>query len=109
MDVEDAVRERGEELRLHDAHEPREDDGVDSGLLQQLDAAVFRGALELRLPRRAVEVLARDAVALRAVEYLRVLNVRKDKLYLRVEGSGPDRVHYRLHVRARAGPENSEM
>ena len=109
VDVEDAVRERGEQLGLDDAHEAREHDSVDASALQELDAAVFRRAFQLRLPRRAVEVLAGNAVLLRTVEDLRVRDVREDEAYVCIKRARFDRVDDGLHVRARAGPENSEM
>ena len=79
MDVEDPHRERCEQLRLYDPHEAGEDNRVATGVLQQLDATVLGGAFELRLPRRAVEVLGWDVVSAGAVEYLRVRNVGKDE------------------------------
>ena len=85
MDVEDAVRKRGEELGLDDAHETSENDSVYAGALQKLDAAVFRWALQLRLPRRAVEILARNVVPLRAIEDLSVRDIGKDELDFRIE------------------------
>ena len=93
MDVEDAVRKRGEELGLDNAHEACENDSVYAGALQKLDAAVFRRALQLRLPRRAVEVLARDVMPLRAIEDLRVRDVCEDKLDVCVERTRFDRVN----------------
>ena len=107
MDVENPVRERREELGLHNAHEAREDDRVDARVLQKLDALVLRDALKLRLPRCAVKVLARDIVLLRPVEDLRVRKVRENQLDLRVERPRLDRIHNRLHVRARAGTKDS--
>ena len=109
MDVEDAVRERLEELGLDDAHEAREDDGVDPGVLEDLDAVLFRGVRELRLPRRAVEELARDVVLARTVQDLRVREVREHDLDLRVERARFDRVDDGLHVRAGTRPQNAQM
>ena len=94
VDVEDAVRKRGEELGLHDAHEASENDSIDAGVLKELDAAVFRGPFELRLPRRAVEVLAGNVVLLRAAQDLRVRDVCEDKLDVCVERTRFDRVDY---------------
>ena len=105
----DVLLKGGEELWLDDAHEACENDGINARRLQELDAAVLPRALQLRLPRCAVEVTARYAVPLRAVEDLRVGHVRQDKSYVRIERSSLYRVHDRLHVRARAGPENSKM
>ena len=79
MDVEDAHRECGEKLRLHDPHEAGEDDRIAASILQQLDATVLGGPLKLRLPRSAVEVLRGNVVAAGAVEDLRVGDIGEDE------------------------------
>ena len=94
VDVEDAVRKRGEQLGLHDAHEACENDGIDAGVLKEIDAAVFRRAFQLRLPRRAVEVLAWNVVLLRAIEDFRVRDIGKDELDFRIERARFDCVDY---------------
>ena len=109
MDVEDAVRKRGEQLRLDDTHEAREHDRVDAGVFKHLDAAVFRGTFQLGLPRRAVEILAGDVVLTRTIEDLRVGEVREHELDLRIERAGGDRVDDGLHVGSGSGPEDTQM
>jgi len=109
VDVEDAVRERGEELRLHDAHEAGERDDLGAVRAEVLDVAVLGGALELRLERRGVEVVGGDAVPAGAVEDLRVGDVRDDADDPRVELAAVDRVLDGLHVRAGAGAEHADV
>ena len=92
MNVQHPVRERRQQLRFHNPHKAREDDRVDARGLQKLNALVFGDALKLRLPRRAVKVLARNVMLLRPVENLRVRKVRQDQFDLRVERPRLDRV-----------------
>ena len=94
VDIEHAVRERSEKLGLDDTHEASEDDSVDTCALQKLDAAIFRRAFKFSLPRRAVEILARNVVLLRAIEDFRVRDIGKDELDFRIERARFDSVDY---------------
>ena len=109
MNINDAVREGGEQLWLDDAHEPGEHHSIDSCRLEHFDAAVLGRALKLGFERGTVEIFGADRMLRRAFENFRIGEVGEYKFYLGVERSRFDRVNNRLHVRAGAGTENAEI
>jgi hypothetical protein len=109
MDVEDAVWECGKQLGLDDPHETCEHDRINAGRFQKFDATVFGRTFKLCFPWCTVEILARYPVSPGAIEYFRILHIGKHKPYVGVKRASLYRINNRLHVRACARAQHSQV